>query len=57
MPFKANADRRHGIVTAGPVWSQVGYSGRMTSLSYSGHRFPTAIIQHAIWIYLWTVPA
>src|SRR3954469_23394733 len=24
----------------------------MTSLSYRGHRFPAAIIQHAIWIYL-----
>src|SRR5829696_6235964 len=24
----------------------------MTSLSYRGHRFPAAIIQHAIWLYL-----
>ena len=24
----------------------------MTSLSYRGHHFPAAIIQHAIWVYL-----
>jgi transposase-like protein len=24
----------------------------MTSLSYRGHRFPAAIIQHASWLYL-----
>ena len=24
----------------------------MTSLCYRGHRFPAAIIQHAIWLYL-----
>src|SRR4051812_35928505 len=24
----------------------------MTSLAYRGHRFPAAIIQHAIWLYL-----
>jgi putative transposase len=24
----------------------------MTSLSYRGHRFPAAIIKHAIWLYL-----
>src|ERR1044071_9657441 len=24
----------------------------MTSLSYRGHRFPAAIIQHAIWLYI-----
>src|SRR5690349_6129558 len=28
------------------------YPDRMTSLSYRGHRFPAAIIQHAIWLYL-----
>jgi putative transposase len=24
----------------------------MTSLSYRGYRFPAAVIQHAIWLYL-----
>src|SRR3954454_22334437 len=34
---------------AGP---RLGYPDCMTSLSYRGHRFPAAIIQHAIWLYL-----
>src|SRR4051794_1246004 len=50
-------EQLRGIVTAAPSWRQVGYPDRMTSLSYRGHRFPAAIIQHAIWLYLWTVPA
>jgi hypothetical protein len=28
----------------------------MALLSYRRHRFPPEIIQHAIWLYLWTVP-
>src|SRR5215212_3329841 len=41
-----------GIVTAAVRLAKLGYSDRMTSLSYRGHRFPAEIIQHAIWIYL-----
>ena len=44
--------RSPGIVTAAPSWFRVGYTDRMTSLSYRGHRFPAPIIQHAIWLYL-----
>src|SRR4051794_17356097 len=40
------------IVTAAARLAGLGYSDPMTSLSYRGHRFPAAIIQHAIWLYL-----
>jgi hypothetical protein len=29
----------------------------MTKISYAGYRFPSEIIQQAIWLYLWTVSA
>src|SRR3954465_10869753 len=41
-----------GIVTAAVRPARLGYSDPMTSLSYRGHRFPSPIIQHAIWLYL-----
>jgi hypothetical protein len=44
-------------ITAAARLARLGYSDPMTSLSYRGHRFPAAIIQHAIWLYLWTIPA
>jgi len=46
-----------GIVTAAVMLAKLRYPDRMTSLSYRGHRFPAPIIQHAIWLYLWTVSA
>src|SRR4051794_19212264 len=42
----------NGIVTVALSLPQVSYPDRMSSLSYRGHRFPAAIIQHAIWLYL-----
>src|ERR1700722_14060643 len=29
----------------------------MRKTSYAGYRFPPEVIDHAIWLYLWTVPA
>ena len=29
----------------------------MKKISYAGYRFPPEVIDHAIWLYLWTVPA
>jgi hypothetical protein len=29
----------------------------MAQLFYRQHRFPVSIVQYAIWLYLWTVPA
>ena len=29
----------------------------MRKISYAGYRFPPEVISHAIWLYLWTVPA
>src|ERR1700686_4235223 len=29
----------------------------MRKISYAGYRFPPEVIDHAIWLYLWTVPA
>src|SRR5215208_1941865 len=45
------AQHGHCHSDAGPGL-RLGYADRMTSLSYRGHRFPAAIIQHAIWLYL-----
>ena len=45
------AQQGHCHSDAGPGL-RLGYADCMTSLSYRGHRFPAAIIQHAIWLYL-----
>jgi putative transposase len=29
----------------------------MRKISYAGYRFPPEVISHAVWLYLWTVPA
>ncbi|KAA0685016.1 IS6 family transposase [Azospirillum brasilense] len=44
---------RPGVVT-GPVAARRSrhYLARMPPLSYARHQFPTAIIQHAIWLHL-----
>src|SRR3984893_10450788 len=43
-----------GLVTFSRLPGRVGQSSRagMTTISYSGYRFPAEIIEHAVWIYL-----
>jgi transposase-like protein len=41
-----------GIVTLTPLVTRIGHSRPMQSISYARHRFPPAIIQHAVWLYL-----
>ncbi len=41
-----------GIVTLRPIANRIGHSRPMQSVSYARHRFPPAVIQHAVWLYL-----
>jgi hypothetical protein len=34
-----------------------GFRSAVDTGGYVGYRFPAEVISHAVWLYLWTVPA